>query len=578
MKQNETNEKYTDNQGQIERERMRNAQDAASTAESNPLSRRAFFGCVSASTVVAAAGAGLPSLLLSEKASADDGDGDADDASSRRGRSSRIRKEAANEERRIPTPPQISNGDETRYPNFIGNFSQGLPHDSIGEVDPAAYKALLRAVDTGRPSDFAKIPLGGTVKLSGPQGGLAYDLEGTDCGQLTIPPSPKLASAERAGEMVEDYWMALARDIPFSLYGEEPITAAALVELNKLFDFKGPKIKGQTTAATLFRGITPGDLIGPYLSQFFLLPMSFGTLSIVQKFNTYAANTDYMTDFASWLAVQNGKGPFPANIISGTSYIKNGRDLGAWVHADISFQAYLFAAQWLLTHGATLNPGNPYLASKNQVGVQTFGSQYILDLLGEVTNRALKAMWYQKWFVHRTLRPAKFGGLVHNTITGVAKYPINHEVLNSQAVAQTFAKYGTYLLPAAYPEGGPQHPAYGEGHGVIAGACVTALKAFFDDTFVLPSPIIASDDGQTLVPYTGADAGQITVGGELNKLASNVALGRDMAGVHWRSDAKEALLLGEAVTISILRDQRSTYNEPFDGFTFTKFDGRTITV
>jgi len=578
MKQNETNEKYTDNQGQIERERMRNAQDAASTAESNPLSRRAFFGCVSASTVVAAAGAGLPSLLLSEKASADDGDGDADDASSRRGRSSRIRKEAANEERRIPTPPQISNGDETRYPNFIGNFSQGLPHDSIGEVDPAAYKALLRAVDTGRPSDFAKIPLGGTVKLSGPQGGLAYDLEGTDCGQLTIPPSPKLASAERAGEMVEDYWMALARDIPFSLYGEEPITAAALVELNKLFDFKGPKIKGQTTAATLFRGITPGDLIGPYLSQFFLLPMSFGTLSIVQKFNTYAANTDYMTDFASWLAVQNGKGPFPANIISGTSYIKNGRDLGAWVHADISFQAYLFAAQWLLTHGATLNPGNPYLASKNQVGVQTFGSQYILDLLGEVTNRALKAMWYQKWFVHRTLRPAKFGGLVHNTITGVAKYPINHEVLNSQAVAQTFAKYGTYLLPAAYPEGGPQHPAYGEGHGVIAGACVTALKAFFDDTFVLPSPIVASDDGQTLVPYTGADAGQITVGGELNKLASNVALGRDMAGVHWRSDAKEALLLGEAVTISILRDQRSTYNEPFDGFTFTKFDGRTITV
>jgi hypothetical protein len=420
--------------------------------------------------------------------------------------------------------------------------------------------------------------LGGTVKLSGPQGGLAYDLEGTDCGQLTIPPSPKLASAERAGEMVEDYWMALARDIPFSLYGEEPITVASLVDLNKLSDFKGPKIKGQTTAATLFRGITPGDLIGPYLSQFFLLPMSLGTLSIVQKFNTYAPNTDYMTDFASWLAVQTGKGPFPANVISGTSYIKNGRDLGAWVHSDITFQAYLFAAQWLLTHGATLNPGNPYLASKNQVGVQTFGSQYILDLLGEVTNRALKAMWYQKWFVHRTLRPAKFGGLVHNTITGVAKYPINREVLNSQAVAQTFAKYGTYLLPAAYPEGGPQHPSYGEGHGVIAGACVTALKAFFDDTFVLPNPIVASDDGQTLVPYTGADAGQITVGGELNKLASNVALGRDMAGVHWRSDASEALLLGEAVTISILRDQRPTYNEPFDGFTFTKFDGRTITV
>jgi hypothetical protein len=68
--------------------------------------------------------------------------------------------------------------------------------------------------------------------------------------------------------------------------------------------------------------------------------------------------------------------------------------------------------------------------------------------------------------------------------------------------------------------------------------------------------IAIGDDGQSLLPYTGSDAGQITVGGELNKLANNVALGRDMAGVHWRSDAEQALLLGEKVTISILRDQQ----------------------
>ena len=95
---------------------------------------------------------------------------------------------------------------------------------------------------------------------------------------------------------------------------------------------------------------------------------------------------------------------------------------------------------------------------------------------------------------------------------------------------------------------------------------------------MLPSPVVASDDGQSLLPYTGADAGLITVGGELNKLADNVAQGRDMAAVHWRSDAQQSLLLGEAVAISILRDQRPIYNEPFSGFTFTKFDGTTITV
>jgi len=573
MRTNDTHEKSEDNREQVRR--VFGAEDLATTSVSNRLSRRSFFGSVTAATSVS-----LPAFLLSENAKAfdeDDRDADANDGS-RRARSYRIRHRAAIEERRIPTPRQISNGDETRYPNFIGNFSQGLPHNSIGEVEEAAYQALLTAVDTGNPSDFANIPLGGNTKLADPQGGLAFDLEGTDSGQLTSPPSPRLASAERAGEMVENYWMALARDVPFSQYGAEPITAAAIVELNQLSHFAGPKVNGKITAATLFRGVNPGEQIGPYLSQFFLLPVTFGNLSVAQKFNAYVPDVDYLTNFASWLAVQNGQGPFPANSTSGTSYIKNGRDLGAFTHADISFQAYLFAAQWLLTHGAPLNPGNPYLSIKNQSGGFTFGSQYITDLLGEVCNRAFKAVFYQKWFVHRALRPMAYGGLVHNTITGVANYPLNREVLNSEAVSQVFSKYGTYLLPTAFPEGNPQHPSYPEAHGVVAGACVTALKAFFNETFVLPSPVVASDDGQTLVPYAGADAGQITVGGELNKLADNVALGREIAAVHWRSDAQQSLLLGEAVTISILRDQRPIYNEPFSGFTFTKFDGTTITV
>jgi hypothetical protein len=571
MRTNDTYEKSDDNREHVRR--VSGAKDRATM--SNPLSRRSFFGRVTAAT-----GVGLPAFLLSKNAEAGgEGDQGADaNDGSRRARSYQIRHMAALEERKIPVPRQISNGDEARYPNFIGNFSQGLPHNSIGEVDPTAYRALLTAVDTGNPSDFANIPLGGTAKLIDPQGGLAFDLEGTDSGQLTSPPSPKLASAERAGEMVEDYWMALTRDIPFSQYGAEPVTAAAIVDLNRLSHFAGPKVNGNITAATLFRGVNQGDLIGPYLSQFFLLPVTFGTLSVAQQFNAYVPGVDYLTNFDSWLAVQNGQGPFPPNSISGTSYIKNGRDLGAFAHSDISFQAYLFAAQWLLTHGAPLNPGNPYLAIKNQAGGFTFGSQYIIDLLGEVCNRAFKACFYQKWFVHRALRPIAYGGLVHNTITGVASYPVHREVLNSAAVGQIFSKYGTYLLPAAFPEGNPQHPSYPEAHGVVAGACVTALKAFFNETFVLPNPVVASDDGQSLLPYTGADAGQITVGGELNKLADNVALGRDISAVHWRSDAQQALLLGEAVTISILRDQRPTYNEPFSGFTFTKFDGTTITV
>jgi hypothetical protein len=490
----------------------------------------------------------------------------------------RIRSDAAARDARVLAPPDASNHDEGLYPNFIGNYSKGLPHNSIGEVDLTAYQALLTAVTSGNPSDFAAIPLGGTTKLSNPQGGLAFALEGTDSCQFALPPAPALAGAERAGEMVEDYWMALARDIPVSQWGNEPTTTAAIADLNKLSSFYGPKVSGEVTARTLFRGLTPGDLVGPYFSQFLLLPVNFGALSIAQMYNTYAAGTDYMTSVSSWLACQNGRGPFGSNKVAGPSYVKNGRDISAVVHSDFPYQIYLTAAQWLLANNAPLNPGNPYLVTPNQSGFQTFGGPHILDLMGELANQALKAVFYQKWFVHRTLRPEEYGGLVQRSITKVASYPVHGEVLNSQAVAHTFVKYGTYLLPGAYPEGGPQHPSYAEGHGAIAGACCTALKAFFNEDFVIPSPVVASDDGQSLLRYEGRDAGEITVGGELDKLASNIGLGRDFAGVHWRSDSLQGILLGEAVAISILEDMRATYNEPFYGFTFTKFDGATATV
>jgi hypothetical protein len=64
----------------------------------------------------------------------------------------------------------------------------------------------------------------------------------------------------------------------------------------------------------------------------------------------------------------------------------------------------------------------------------------------------------------------------------------------------------------------------------------------------------------------------------LNKIASNVANGRNMAGVHWRSDATESLKLGESIAISIMKDQKLSYNETFSGFSLTKFDGTTVVV
>jgi hypothetical protein len=224
--------------------------------------------------------------------------------------------------------------------------------------------------------------------------------------------------------------------------------------------------------------------------------------------------------------------------------------------------------------GAPPNPGNPYTRSDTQAGFGTFGAPHIACAIPSAADIALKTMWYQKWYVHRRLRPEEYGGLVHGRMASKTDYPLHGDVLHSRAVSEVFATRGTYLLPQAYPEGSPLHPSYGAGHAVVAGACVTVLKAFFDETFVFPNPVTPSAGGNSLEPYVGA----LTVGGELNKLASNIAMARNFAGIHWRSDDTSGLLLGEEVAIRMLREMRLTYTEEFQGLTFTRFDGSRVTV
>jgi hypothetical protein len=108
------------------------------------------------------------------------------------------------------------NGDESLYANKIANYSKGLPHNNDGTVVLSAYEALLQAVNSGRPADFDAIPLGGNRRLTNPQAGLAFDMEGPDGHALVQQPSPAFASREQAAEISENYWMARLRDVPYS--------------------------------------------------------------------------------------------------------------------------------------------------------------------------------------------------------------------------------------------------------------------------------------------------------------------------------------------------------------------------
>ncbi|MBU1357313.1 MAG: hypothetical protein KKC79_01700 [Gammaproteobacteria bacterium] len=172
---------------------------------------------------------------------------------------------------------------------------------------------------------------------------------------------------------------------------------------------------------------------------------------------------------------------------------------------------------------------------------------------------------------------------------------------------------GTMLLPMAFTAGSPTHPAYGAGHATVAGACVTVLKAFFM-TFTTASdgtdsPIAFSTlteraapfgSGSTIMAYrptkpaanaavdetcmgvgkydnraklSAGDAAKLTIEGELNKLAQNVAMGRSMGGVHWRTDNTRSLMLGEALAAEILAKVSTDANEK-PSFTFRTFSRR----
>jgi hypothetical protein len=537
-----------------------------------------------------------------------------------------------------------NNNDEVNYAGrpFIGSYSKSLKHDSLGDPEPISYGTLLRALQSEDPADFEEIQLASStaLKLTNPQAGLTFDIAGPDAQAFTLPPAPRFDSEAAAHEAGELYWMAVARDVHFASYAADAAVAGTIVKraidsLNTEFPQFGGTVT--VTAQNLFRGIYPGEQVGPYVSQYLLKGnndprkmsgagrnanegfISYGSRVIDQRQQTAEVGIDYLTTFSTWLDAQNGvdfRGQDDFDLVA-RRFIRSLRDGATFVHFDQVLDAYYNAA-WILMSEPTGNQlttsgagrpqidlefpkdqGNPYdppgttMDSRTQVGFATFGPTHLLQVLAEVLGRALRAVWWQKWGVHRRLRPEEYGGRVHNHVTGARTYPLHASITNSLTLAptaemparlsqyyggQTDDKFPSYLLPQAYPEGAPTHPAYGAGHATGSGALVTILKAFFDESTPIENPVQASSDGLSLVAYTGGDAGQMTVGGELNKLAGNIALFRNAAGVHWRSDYTESLPFGEAIAIGLLQEMSLGFNEDDAFFELTKFDGQKIRI
>ena len=318
----------------------------------SPVSRRAFMHAgASAGFITAAVGWGGAAF---QPVAANAADQTPADGSPRQLAACQIRQDAAQAHLNEALPVHKSNGDEGRYVDKRASFSKTLPHNDAGEVDVDAFETFVTVLTSGEASGFETMPRdrAAEVALNDPQATYAFDLVGLDSAATALDPAPAFSSALMASEMAEIYWLSLTRDVPFREYERDPLILAALSDINAFSEPLKSGAEGKLAAAAIFRGETPGDLLGPYLSQFLWLDIPYGIKSIEQRYIVPARGQSFLTDHAEWLACQRGAKPRASLRFDATPrFICSARELAEYVHRDFSFQAYMNAALIILALG-----------------------------------------------------------------------------------------------------------------------------------------------------------------------------------------------------------------------------------
>jgi len=494
------------------------------------------------------------------------------------------------------------NGDLLHFTDFSANYSKTLRHDGLGVPNHVSYQSFIDALTSETFAGLNNVSIGTlnggpNSKMNGPDTSFAFDLEGLDSHAFSIPFAPSVSTAQTATEQVEHYWAALLRDVAFTDYDGNATVAAAVADLNSRSFIQGGganQWQRPVTAQNLFRGhvfVGDGNYMGPYVSQFLVQPTFFGAQQLTQKFQTFLPNQAFLTDVASYQAVQNGGATGEPLMDPTFRHIRNGRDFTAYTRVDALHQAYFVACLILAGLKAPAPQGNPYNTSPTQKPFGTLGPVDAFATIPEVATRALKASWFRKWVADLRLRPEEYGALleakrIHSTPVPQASNALHSDVTSSSVLPRILAMYGSHLMPVAFPEGSPTHPCYTGGHSTVAGACATVIKFFFDGTKKLRPLLQAAgtdlkqpaSDGLSLVTYTGSDRDTIDINGELSKLAFNIPFGHGVhSGIHFRSSNYWGILLGEQVALSVLQDKAKGYNEPFT-ITIKKFDGTSATI
>lgn len=489
-------------------------------------------------------------------------------------------------------------------------FSKTLEHDPVtGFCKKEDVDKIIKAAKEGGNDNLNAINQSSESKrkLEGVAASNSFNHIGTDSSVPSVNYIP-IYNEGSVFEQMEIYALALNRDMSFWYIENNGATGSAMNALNS-FNNKtsAPVVNGMITNKTLFRGSAQDEDNGPYVSQFLYLDFNYGNIEVKQR---YESEEDVKESVVlsgatgSWINIQNGKVTSSENTKTGNFlYCHSPRVLGAKVHNDPLYQFYYNAALIAFQNG--IGPSS-FQNDKSSAWVSSGGPD-VLASVAHVALGALRVAWYQKFCISMRIRPEVYAQRINliktNTETFIKSVPRLKQVQNNLTTeadtlleeVKTFnanlsGQTGTYLLPLQFTEGSPVHPSLPAGHAVVAGACVTVLKAMLsthdkqDNNYIKkawPLDVKHSLDGTALDDYTG-DIDGITIVGELNKLASNVSIGRNMAGVHYRADGDCGMKLGEIYALTYLVDKASEYSESYNGvfdcFVLEKFDGTVVKI
>ena len=277
-------------------------------------------------------------------------------------------------------------------------------------------------------------------------------------------------------------------------------------------------------------------------------------------------------------------------------YISTFRDGAMNVLRDLVWQ-YFYTAATILITCPNYDPTAVGKVSKTNYGVPVgffvdgrVGSRFVslgqvdlFTLLAQAGKNSMDSCWLWK-YSQMKLRPEEMAYQVDIKKRYGFGLDFSSNLLNNIILKDiSNNNNGYYLLPQVFNNGSPNHPSYPSGHATYAGAMSTIIKAWFNcdssmNAYQSAELYPALNSGNSTSEFTKqefyiSENTLLTVEGEINKLASNCAILRNIGGVHYRTDAEAGLRIGELVAIKTLEDWVQNYTNNNIVFRFRLRDG-----